>query len=229
MRSKSVSSPGGRARAGAHVGAACVLGRGEADVQVEPERAGDLVAQVRADGLAAHAPDHLAHQPAVRDGVVAVVLVGGPPRLLRSERGGHARPVEHRLGRQRLADGGEAGAMIEQRPHAHVPLPCGRELGPVLRDRRIEVEQPLIDEAMRADRGETLGRREDGDEGVTLPRLGARAVHRAGPEIDDGPPIERDGERGAELGGRGERRGEGLADALEAGIVVAVDVHGAGS
>ena len=51
----------------AQVGDACVLGIGQPDVQIEPERPGDLVAEIRAEAAAGDAAHHLADQPAEGD------------------------------------------------------------------------------------------------------------------------------------------------------------------
>ena len=126
---------------------------GEADVQVEPERAGDLVAEVRAEAAARDAPHHLADQPAEGDGVVAVRRAGLPPRLLRGQRGAHRVPVVERLGRQRARAPPAAPArwLSSQRTGMRA-LPRLRELRPVRRHRRVEIEPSALDELVRAQR-----------------------------------------------------------------------------
>ncbi len=44
-----------------------------------------------------------------------------------------------------------------------------RELGPVLGDRRVDIEKALVGETVRADRGDAFGCREDVDDRVPLP------------------------------------------------------------
>ena len=50
-----------------------------------------------------------------------------------------------------------------------------------------------------------------------------RGVGVAGPQVDDGVPVDVDGEGRAHLGAGGEDRGEGLPYPLESGIAVSVN------
>ena len=89
------------------------LGSG-ADVGVETERCGELLAEVGADRAAVDASDDLADEPAEGHGVIAVFLTRRPPGFLLGEGRGHGFPVEHVLGDELALDGGHAGLVAEQ-------------------------------------------------------------------------------------------------------------------
>src|SRR4029434_7796705 len=95
-----------------------------------------------------------------------------PPRLLRGESGGHDFPIIGSAYGQHLADAGQAGAGAEEVAHGYLVFALLRELGPVLGDWSIDVEQPLVGETMRADGRHAFRGGEDVDNGVPLP--GAR-------------------------------------------------------
>jgi hypothetical protein len=122
---------------------------GQPDPEVQPERAGDLLAK-NSPRLRRDPSDDLADEPAVGDGVVAVLGAGLPQRARcrRAPRDGV--PVEHLLV-------GEAGLgvdqprLVAQQPrHRDLLLALGRELRPVLRHRRVQVQLAALGEQVGA-------------------------------------------------------------------------------
>ena len=98
-----------------------------------------------------------------------------------------------------------------------------RELGPVARHGRIQVELPAVDEDEGAERGHRFRRREDVDDRVALPRTRPCRIGVAAPQVYHDVAIDRRGERGADLPSRVEVRREGVADRSEPRGKVAVD------
>jgi hypothetical protein len=90
-------------------------------------------------------------------------------------------------------------------------LPGLPELGPVARDRRVEVECALLREPERADRGDGLPHREEVDDRVLLPGPRPGGVPVAGPQVDDRFLAHVDGERDAHLAAGIDAVGEGPA------------------
>ena len=116
--------------------------------------------------------------------MVGVVRAGFPHR-----RGG-GELVDHRLPRAKLVEAeapvdGDQTRLVRQQPaHRNVFLAVGRELRPVLRDRRVDVEVATLREHRREDRGHPLRRREAQDDGVLLPRATGLSVGDAAPQVD---------------------------------------------
>ena len=135
----------------------CLLLVGEPDPELEAERRRDLVVEERAEALAGDAPDHLADQPAVGGGVVAVRGAGLPHRRLHLERPDHRVPGQRLLEGERGVDVGQAGLVAQQPAHGDVALAGRLELGPVLGDRRVDVELAALGEQVGARRGGALG------------------------------------------------------------------------
>ena len=102
-----------------------------ADVEIGAERSGDLRSEERAERLARDAPDQLAEQVALRDGVVARRRARLPPRRLRGEEAGALVVVPQ----VRLGDGlgpcGQPGRVRHEVADLDVVLAVGRELRPV--------------------------------------------------------------------------------------------------
>ena len=76
-------------------------------------------------------------------------------------------------------------------------FPVGRELGPILGDRSLVVDQSPIDESVDDGSRHTFGRREDHGRTVCRPRHLAGPVRPAGPYVDDGLTVEIDRQRSA--------------------------------
>jgi hypothetical protein len=111
----------------------------------------------------------------------------------------------------------------EQVAHGQLRLARLCELGPVARDRRVEVDRALVDEPVQRQRGESLRRRVDVHERVALERLRALLVAVAGPQVDDELAFERRSDRGSELVARRELDARRVAHAREARMTLAVD------
>jgi hypothetical protein len=156
--------------------------------------------------------------------VIAVRAARLPPRLLLRQQPCHLAPVVDRLDRDLLRDGAEPGLVREQPAHRQLALAALRELRPVARDGRVEVERALVHEAVRGDRRDALGRRVDVRERVALPGLRALRVHEARPEIHHRLAFEREAERGADLVAAFELLGERVAHARELRMAAALDL-----
>src|SRR5262245_9929673 len=117
--------------------------------------------------------------------------------------------------------------MGQEMAHQKPRLAGLRELGPVVRDRRLEVEQARVDQTQRAHGANRLADRIQVDDRVAPPRPGPRAVGEAAPEVDDGRTVDVDRERRADFDPRGERVGERLAYAPEGSLTVTLDDRGA--
>ena len=75
-----------------------------------------------------------------------------------------------------------------------------RELGPVAGDGRVQVELASVGQHQGAQRRHGLGRRPDVDDRVALPRLRARLVDMAAPDVDDELAVVHDRHAGADVG-----------------------------
>jgi hypothetical protein len=84
-------------------------------------------------------------------------------------------------------------------PHLDVLLALGRELGPVVGDRRVDVEFPTVHQHQRGEREHGLRRRPAVDDRVLGPRRRPLLVAVPAPQVDDGLPVEVHGDRRAEL------------------------------
>ena len=110
--------------------------------------------------------------------------------------------------------------MRQQVAHRQARLARLGELGPVAGDRRVQIEQPGVDQAEGADRADRLADRVEIDDRVALPAPRPRRIGVAAPEIDDGPAVDVDRERRAHLEARHERLGKGVAHGLEGPVAL---------
>ena len=188
---------------------------GKSDPQVEIERFGNLLAKERAERATGDAAHDLADEMAVRERVVAVARAGRPQRRLLGEPVHDELPVAVPVLGNRLRERGEPGLMCEQHAHGDRVLAVLRELRPVRRDRRVEVELAARDEHVRAQRGGALGARPDHADRVAFPRPPGRGVGAPAPEVDDRLAVERHADGGADLAALGEVAFERVADRLE--------------
>jgi hypothetical protein len=116
--------------------------------------------------------------------VVAVRDAGLPEGLLHLERADHRLPRERLFPGQPGVDRREPGLVAEQPTHRDVLLSRLAELGPVLHDRRVEIERPALHEQVRARGRRALGRREhDLQRVAVIGRAGVGAY--AAPQVDD--------------------------------------------
>ncbi len=200
-----------------------VLGVGEADVEIHAEGLGDRLAEVSAERLARHAPHHLADEPPERDRVIAVRAAGLPPRRFRRERRHHGVPIVERFSRQELFHRGESRAVAQEKTNGDRSLSRLGELGPVARDRRVEIDAALLDQLVQTERGHALRGREDVDDRVALPGAASHEVRMPRPEIDDRTSVDRERDGRADLVALAEVLREDLAHPREAGIDRTVD------
>ena len=91
----------------------------------------------------------------------------------------------------------QSGPVPHHLANGELRFPVGPELGPVLGDRSLVVDQSPVDEPVDDGRRHTLGRREDHRRGVCRPRHLAGPVRPAGPYVDDGLTVEIDRQRPA--------------------------------
>src|SRR5271170_642155 len=115
--------------------------------------------------------------------------------------------------------------MAQQPTHDDALLAGLRELGPVARDRRVQVDTPLVGESVKAGRRDPLGGGIDVDDSVALPRPRALPVGIAAPQIDDRPTVDRYRDGGADLPATREVLRKRLAHALKAWIACPLDTH----
>ena len=133
---------------------------GEPDPELQPERRRDLVVEEGPEALARDALHHLADQPPVGGGVVAVRGAGLPDGRLDLQRPDHRLPGQRLLEGEHGVDVRQTGLVAQEPPHGDVGLAGGLELGPVLGDRCIHVELAALGEQVGARRRGALGRRE---------------------------------------------------------------------
>src|SRR5713101_6569124 len=143
--------------------------RVESDMKIELERSCDLLAAICTHRFACHTPQRLAEQVSQRERMVAVLCAGLPPWCLGGKRRRHGFPLHQRVGRQRLAYRRKSRAMAKNVSDWKPFLARLRELGPVARDRRVEVDFPALDQPMNAGRCYALGRRVDVHDRVAFP------------------------------------------------------------
>jgi hypothetical protein len=202
-----------------------VLGRREADVEVEPERPRHLLGEGLTAGRPGHAVDDLAHQPAVGDGVVAVVASRLPLRSRGRQRLDRHRPPRDLFGRERAANGGQPGLVAEQPAHRQLVLALGGELGPVAGNRCIQVELAALGQAVRHDRQRPLGRRRHHLEGAVRVGIVALGLGGAAPQVDHRLAAAVHAAGGAHLAPLRKVALELVPHRLEAGRYRAPDVH----
>jgi len=118
-----------------------VVARVEPDVEVAPEGAGHLLGEEAPERTAIDAPQHLAHQMSLVEGVVARGRARLPPRRLGGEHGGGA--LQSKMSSTVTAGPSRhARGVREDLADQHPLLAVGGELGPVPGDRRVDVEEP---------------------------------------------------------------------------------------
>src|SRR5216683_1034466 len=102
-------------------------------------------------------------------------------------------------------------------------LPRLRELRPVARDRRIQVDFPALDQPMNAGRGDALGGRIDVHDRVAFPWAGACLVGMTAPQVDHRAAVDKDRCCSADVAALIEVLRKRLAHALEARIAFSLD------
>ena len=156
---------------------AVVLRRGRAHPQVDGAWRRDVVAQHLGHRSPVDTAHDLVGQRADREAVVHERLTRLPERALRGESLGE-RLVRHQLlPREAAIDSRQAGLMRQQLAHGDHVLAALCELGPVLRDIRVEVELAAFDQERDDDCGRPLAARVHGQQRVRS--------HVAHSEVDD--------------------------------------------
>ncbi len=118
----------------------------------------------------------------------------------------------------------KAGGVAHQVADLHTFFPTGRELGPVLGHRRVEVELAAISQHERAQEGHRLGRGPNVGQGVPLPQCRMGLVDIAAPHVDHGLTLEEHGDRRAHVGSGFETRGQRGHHPLESLVPRPLDV-----
>ena len=202
-----------------------ILARGQADVEVGAEGGRDLLAEERADRPSGHAPHDLALQVALGDRVVPGPRPRRPPGRLRGEPFDARLPVvQHGRVLERRIEAREAGGMAHHVGDRDRLLAVLRELGPVGRDRRREVDLAPVGEHQHAERSHGLGRRVHVDDRVALPGTAVR-IRIPGPEVHDELAVPGHGHAGALLEALVEVGRESVPHALEARLHESMDLH----
>ena len=132
--------PGGVDLGGVELGYPIEVLIGQADMEVGAGRAGHLLGEERPQGAAVDPTEDLAEQPALGHRVVGGHCPGLPPGFLGGQAGAHVVPVEQLVLADWRVEPGEAGRVGEKVAYQNPLLTVGRELGPVVGHRLIDVE-----------------------------------------------------------------------------------------
>src|SRR5205823_4525195 len=127
---------------------------------------------------------------------------------------------------ERLAQRGQPGLVAEEHADSHLLLAGLAELGPVARDRGVEVELPPRDQDVGAQGNRPLGAGPEQADGVALPRPARAALGDAAPQVRDRLALDDDADRGADLAAFREVARELLLDRPKGGVTGTLDVHG---
>lgn len=164
-------------------------------MKIGAQRLGDLLPKYRADRPAGDSMHHFTDEISLRQGVITGGTARLPQRRLRGEKRRHLLPVVKVFVLNRRFPCGKPGRVAHHLADLDLALAVLRELGPVLCDGRIEVEQSAIGQHERGQRRHRLGRRKDVDQGIARPALSARRVGVTAPQIDDRLAAQRGTER----------------------------------
>ena len=156
-----------------------VLRRRRSHPDVDAAGRGDVVAQCVRNGAAVDATDELVGKRPDRERVIEERLSRLPERPLRCEPLGQRCVREQLLPCEATVDSDQAGLVRQHLPDGHRALAALRELGPVRRDRRVEVELPALNEQCDHDRGGALAARVHGEQRVGLHPAPSGAIHDA--------------------------------------------------
>ena len=120
-----------------------ILSLVRADVKIGANGPGHMFGKERPKGLPAHASNQFSGEVSLRDGVVPGAVAGGPPRSLGREERTCFDPIKQRFDRDRFLPSRKAGGVRHDVANEHALLAVGRKLGPILRDRGVDVDRPL--------------------------------------------------------------------------------------
>ena len=191
---------------------------GRAEVDLEAERRGDLLAEEAPERAAVrvHAAHQLALVPAEAHAVVAVALPRRPRGALLRDRGRQPVEVPQDARVEALVHHRQAGLVPEQLADGDLALARLRELGPVRRYALVVVEPAARVGQRERHRREPLRGRVHEHERVLLPRRPVARVADAAPEVHHLLAAHVRGDRPAELAALVEVPRELALDLLEA-------------
>ena len=106
--------------------------------------------------------------------------------------------------------------------HLDVLFAVVGEFGPVLRHRRVCIDQTAVDGDQCGEGGECLGAGEEVDDRVLAPRDSPRAVGVTAPDVDDELAVDVKGDRGAEFLTFGDFVGQRVGDLREAAVAMSL-------
>ena len=202
-----------------------MFGGGQADVDVDAERLGDLGAQELAERATGDASGDLAEDESECHHVIALRGVWLPPRLGGGDVAAHAVPVQRLLRGQPGAGPDHPGAVRHHHRDGDVVLAGLAELRPVFGHRCVQVDLAAVGQQMHAGARQSLGTGEDARQGVFLPGPLPGGVGPAAPQIDDQVAFHPHRYRGTDLAAFDEVLLEGVANRGKAGSAYSVDGH----
>jgi hypothetical protein len=197
----------------------------EADPKVEAQRSGHFAGQVTAGGKTGHPADHLADQPAVGHGVVAVAGSRLPHGSLGGQRIDGRGPGQGVIAGQSFGKGGQAGLVRQQLPDRHRLLPGRLELGPVGGHRGVEIQLFALGQHGRHHRGHPFGRRVHERQRAGVPLPAGLLIGDAAPQVDDLAAADVHRAGGADISALAEVGLEGVPHGLESALYISPDVH----
>ncbi len=171
------------------IGAAALLGQGQADVDVGAERFGDLGAQVLADRAPGDAAEHLAEDESEGGHVVALSGARLPPGFRDGQLFADKVPVGDLLPAHPGARADHAGPVAHHHGQRDGFLARLPELGPVAGHRRLQVQLAAVGQVVDTGGSQALGAGQHGGQGVLLPGPGTGCIGPAAPQVDDKIPV----------------------------------------
>ncbi len=148
----------------------------QTDPEIETERLRDLFAEERTERATGYASDQFADNPAERHHVIAVARTRLPEWLFRGESFNHVIPVAITSVLDGLAQRRQTDGMIQHHLDGRVLFAIGREFGPVLCNRRMQIQITAIDQHVRAQSSRGLGARKYQRDRVVRPRAAPSSV-----------------------------------------------------
>ena len=208
---------------GEHRRDAVVVLLGQADMEIEPERLGDVAAEECAQRFAGGEADDLADGPGEGQAVIALPRARLPVRRLGGDARDHIIPVGQSAGPDRVAEVGNGRGVRQHHLDRRLALAALAELGPQRRDLVVIGQAAGIGEQVRAERGRALGAREHHGDGIALPRRAGLRVGDAAPQVDERLAVPHDADGRPDLPPLGEVGPKRIEDGLAARRAVALN------